>query len=299
MKKLTVILAALFLCVMVSAASAEVPPEEEFRELNHNIWAANLFDSVLSRHESYSIRWDHDYISTYQNVYQTKEGSFTEWSSGSVEYIRPDQWGCASYPDPDTGYASPIIFADVGPNVSTHIQTSTETEEESFDFEHDTLTGVEYKDNLIYIYSRYDEEKSRTFMEDWFDAEEPGMIVTTESIVNAENLDGLAFWYRGEKDGETVVLAHITVEYDIPEPSACRILRSILEEESPNMRTCRLYVQSDTDGELFYENTVPVNCPCNVFASGSDYLSDCTFYVFLNPDSELLLRYEELYRQAE
>ena len=46
-----------------------------------------------------------------------------------------------------------------------HVQQSTDEEAESFDFEYDTLKDVVYKDNLIYIYSEYDEELSRSFFE--------------------------------------------------------------------------------------------------------------------------------------
>ena len=314
MKKLAAILMALLLCMIISAALSEVPSDEAFRELNHKIWEANTFDSVISGHENYTIHWFNDYISTDAFVYQTKEELYSEWSSGQIEYNRQDCFGCNVYFDKDSGKNIVQAFVDVGPSVQLHVQQSTDEEAESFDFEHDTLKDVVYKDNLIYIYSEYDEELSRSFFEGWFGMENPGMVVTTEEIVSAETLECLAFYYRGEKDGKTVVLAHLELAYDVSEPAGYRILRALLEADSPNMKTVRYIVQPDTDEEKTYEITLPANLPCALYATGvdtyisfsdreatqiiiPDRLTDSTFYVFFNPDDELLERHTTLLQQ--
>ena len=316
MKKLIPFILAL--CLLLSFASAEgntavqegIPSEAEFRELNRRIWEANLFDSVISRHKSYIIRWDYSYVSFSQCTYQTKDACYSEWSYGSMEYIRSDGFGCNAYPDEDTELATLEAFVDVAPELNIHVQASADTLEESFVFGHDTLTGIEKNDNRIHIYSRYDEELSRAFFEQWLETENPGMTVTTESVLDAETLEQCEFFYRGEKDGETVVLASIAVEYDVPEPMACWVLRSILEADSPNMRTCRYVVEPDTEEERIYEITLPVNLPLNVYATPGntyaafedkegtlfvhpDYLNDRTIYVFLHPDEEMMQRYLE------
>lgn len=320
MKKLISVILAL--CLLLTFAAAEentavqegIPSEAEFRELNRRIWEANLFDSVISRHESYAIRWDYAYISFTQNSYQTKDECYSEWSYGSMEYIRSDGLGCQANLDRDTWLATLSAFVDVAPEINIHVQAATDTLEESFDFEHDTLTGIEKTDNRIHIYTRYDEELSRSFFEQWLEMENPGMTVTTESIIDAETLEQYEFLYRGEKNGETVVLASLSVEYDVPEPMTCMVLRSILEADSPNMRTCRYVVEPDTEAERICEFSFPANLPVFLYATGydyaafedkegtrflhPDYLNDRTIYVFLHPDEEMLQRYNEQYARV-
>ncbi len=131
-EKLVTILMALLMCVIISAALSEIPSEAEFLELNQKIWEANIFDNVLSRHESYTIHWTYDYFSSDQFVYQTKEGYYSEWSFGDMEYIRPDRFGCSAYIDDDSGIADIETFVDVGPDAVIHVQNSTDEEKDSF-----------------------------------------------------------------------------------------------------------------------------------------------------------------------
>ena len=173
-----------------------------------------------------------------------------------------------------------------------------------------------YEDNLIHIYSRYDEEKSRVFFEQWYWMENPGFTVTTEIVADAETFEETAFYYRGEKDGETVSLVRITAEYDVPEPSACRILKGLLESDNPNRRTVSVTFQPGTDEEAVYEASLPVNLRCEVLVSGvdsyvcfadreatrltdPDFLTDFICCIFPNPDEELLERFNALVQQAE
>ena len=76
-----------------------------------------------------------------------------------------------------------------------------------------------------------------------------GEMITSERIADAESFELQRFVFRMEKDGEITEPLIYEVEYDSPEPRACRNLRAFAERDAAQVATVRLVMNPGTAEE--------------------------------------------------
>ena len=312
MKKFLALMLILCLCCLLvpcAAVSAAAPDEQALADLTEAIFEANTLDSVFSRHESvdYSFR----FLEGYGNdvtVWETADTAFYDWGYFSRLYDGGDlfyqstmtetgepELVCGPYFDPASFY-----YSMVGSSVS-----------DTFNLEHDVITEVLEQDGVILLRSAYDEPLRQNYITGELGLEYTGQTITTEMALDAESLEVLSSVRWIGTEGENVKFYTLTVTYNTPEPEACRALRAAFESE--DSMTMSFVIDPGSDHESASSMTIASGTPITFVQGELDFLcfgdpecssipdwdwdqkSDYTWYIFTDPDDELVERYWEVY----
>lgn len=314
-KTLALILAALMLLCMVPASvfadAAEEPDEAAAIEFNHKICQANQLDALFGRHESIAISFvfpeepERDWF-----AWETEDCVYQEWGTRVAQFDR-DRVVYAMNCDEETGAVSVSCGVNVDPDYDPFYSFVPETDEEFFDPAHDHVTQIQSEGGVIQSASQYDETLSRQFIENVLGREYSGQTIRTEISLDAETYEVLSSAEIMVQDGRETLACVIVVEYDTPEPLACRTLRAAFERSAKNMMTVSFAVDPGSDHEIDRQITVPVNTDAGMMfgyvpfvyfndpdgetLSHWDRMSDLSLYIYTNPDEELTGKFQTLY----
>lgn len=321
MKKLIAVLLALCLCagLIPAAFAAETPIDpEEFPVLGRKVYAANKTDTLFSKHKSLTLNCHFSDGSNPDGlIYWTADGEYNQTGGEQAFYLKGRTIYVMIY-DEETGDMDCQCAVNVNPDTTPRTIFVAETEEEFVALEHEELLALYEEDGRIHICTRYDETQSREFVEEMLYQEYAGQIIYDDTAVDAESYEYLQGVFTAELDGETATVYIQTVDFDLPEPMAARILRASFERDIENMMTLTVVVDPGSDHEFTESLTVPANNNFSLFYIGSssvpmvsfddadgtvvthwDRMSDHTWYVFTNPDEELVERHEALVAELE
>ena len=104
--------------------------------------------------------------------------------------------------------------------------------------------------------------------------------------MDAETYELLVDYVFRKKDGKQEQIAIHTMEYDIPEPAACSIMRVAFERKSENMMTVTFVADPDTEQEIEVSAEIPVNNECFFKIDDSDNIAIYTDRECTIPDTE-------------
>ena len=307
-----VVLMALSMCsVSAFADAAEEPDEAAAIEFNHKIYEANRLDTLFGRHESltFSFVYPEEPGRTWF-VWETSDCMYQEWGTYAAQLDR-DRVVYAMNCDEETGAVSVHCGVNVEPDYNPFYSFVRETEEAFFDPAHDHVTRIWEEDGAIHGASQFDETLSRDFVENELGLEYTGQTIRTEITLDAETYEILKSVDTMVQDGVETVVCVIDVEYDMPEPLACRTLRAPFERNTENAMTVSFVVDAGTDHVFSRELTVPVNTDAGMMFGDVPFvyfydpdcetlahwnrMSDLNSYIFTNPDEELTARFRTLY----
>ncbi len=307
-----VVLMTLSMCsVSAFADAAEEPDEAAAIEFNHKVYEANRLDTLFGRHKSlaYSFVYPEE-PGRSGFVWETNDCAYQEWGTHTAQLDR-DRVVYTMNCDEETGAVNVFCGVNVEPDYNPFYSFVRETEEAFFDPAHDHVTRIWEEDGAIHGASQFDETLSRDFVENELGLEYTGQTIRTEITLDAETYELLKSVDTMVQDGKETVVCVIDMEYDMPEPLACRTLRAPFERNTENAMTVSFVVDPGTDHEFSRQLTVPVgteagmmhgNVPFVFFHDPDgetlihwDRMSDNSAYVFTNPDEELTARFQALY----
>ena len=307
-----VVLMTLSMCsVSAFADAAEEPDEAAAIEFNHKVFEANRLDTLFGRHESltFSFAYPEEPGRTWF-VWETSDCMYQEWGTNAAQLDR-DRVVYAMNCDEETGAVSVHCGLNVEPDYNPFYSFVLETEEAFFDPAHDHVTRIWEEDGAIHCASKFDETLSRDFVENELGLEYTGQTIRTEITVEAETYELLKSVETMVQDGEEAVVCVIDMEYDMPEPLACRTLRAPFERDTENTMTVSVVVDAGTDHAFSRALTVPVNTDAGMVFGDVPFvyfndpdgetlahwnrMSDFNSYIFTNPDEELTARFRTLY----
>ena len=317
-KGIAMLLAVLLLLALcpLTACAEETEPVDEVKaaELSRAIFEANRLDAVFSRHRSMTVSTefpDDPARSTF--VWETADEVYTEYGAEMAEWFR-DGFAYRIARDEETGVSRLSCGPNVSPTYDPWFCLVGDSFEKFNDPEHDRLTEIFERDGLIHVLSEYDETLARQELENAGIAY-MGQRVTSETIMDRENLDILRYAEYVEQDGGREPLEVVTLKYDMPEPVAKRSLLAAFELDTGSNVELRFVVDPGTDRAFEKTATVPVGIEPMVFYEDTSYLSfgdaDCetlpnwdgksdyTWYIFTDPGKELLEKYNALWFATE
>ena len=306
------VLMVLSVCsVSAFADAAEEPDEAAAIEFNHKVFEANRLDTLFGRHESltFSFVYPEEPGRTWF-VWETSDCMYQEWGTQAAQLDR-DRVVYAMNCDEETGAVSVHCGVNVEPDYNPFYSFVRETEEAFFDPAHDHVTRIWEEDGAIHGASQFDETLSRDFVENELGLEYTGQTIRTELTLDAETYELLKSVETMVQDGKETVVCVIDMEYDMPEPLACRTLRAPFERNTENAMTVNYFVDAGSDHAFSRTLTLPVNTEAGmvfgdvpvVFFNDPkgetlahwDRMSDLTMYLFTNPDEELSAGFRTLY----
>lgn len=278
----------------------ETPSMKEMKEINHKIYVANTREELLKKHKSISYSFDVDYPKTDDAVnyyyitadYQYLEGDdLAEISKDRMVY---ELSGRMNADDAAMTYTFDLS-ADPEADLYQYVYA---TEDGWMDYDHDTLTDCYTQDGRIHLISEMDEVASENYAANNIGEDYKGQIYSQETIVDAETYELLVDYVFRKKDGKQEQIAIHTMEYDIPEPAACSIMRVAFERKAENMMTVTFVADPDTEQEIEVSAEIPANNQCEFMiddpeniaiytdrectkqATGHwDRMSDMTYYI--------------------
>lgn len=306
------VLMALSVCsISAFADAAEEPDVATAVEFNHKVYEANRLDTLFGRHDSitFSFVYPEEPGRTWY-VWETGDSVYQEWGTKTASFDR-DRVVYSMNCDEETGAVSVSCGVNVEPDYNPFYSFVTETEEGFFDPAHDHVTRIWEENGAIHSTSQYDETLSSKYVENELGLAYTGQTIRTEIVLDAETYDILKHVETMVQDGEETVVCAIDVEYDKPEPLACRTLRAPFERNTENMMTVSFVIDHGTDHEISRQLTVPVNTDAGMLFGDVpfvyfndpdgetlthwDRMSDLSLYIFTNPDEELTVRFQTLY----
>jgi len=287
------------------AMKEEFMPEElqenaelSFEEANRAIFEANRLEAILSNHESVEYRQ----LFTAENapewpyyVYETRDMAYTETPTVSA-YVGNGRY----YELVENAAGSEFYYVfdfchHYDPAANIGYEIVPQTYEEWWDESQETAAGCYVEGNEIHLLSAATPEGSREIVEKYLQMPYNGEMITSERIADAESFELHRFIFRMEKDGEITEPLIYEVEYDSPEPRACRNLRAFAQRDAAQAVTVRLVMNPGTAEEEEQTMVVPVGSnvvyfadgwmemfedpECTVPAEQWDKLSDHTYYM--------------------
>ena len=317
-KTLAMILAVLMLLcltpVSALADTAEEPDEAAAIEFNHKVYEANRLDALFGRHKSITFSFDYpEEPGRTWYVWETEDSVYQEWGMDDAQFER-DRIVYRMSSDSESGAVSVACGVNVDPEDDPLYSFVRETEDAFFDPVHDHVTRIWEENGVLHGASEYDETLSRQFVENELGLPYTGQTIRTEIILDAETYELLKSVDSMEQDGKEIAVCVIDMEYDEPEPLACRTLRAAFERDAENMMTVSFMVDAGTDHAFSRALIVPTNTDAGVLygdvpfvyfndphgetLSHWDRMSDLSLYVFTNPDEELTAKFQTVYEKV-
>ena len=272
--------------------------ELSFDEANRAIFEANRLETILSNHESVEYRQ----LFTAENapewpyyVYETSDMAYTETPTVSA-YVGNGRYYELMEKTAGSEFYYVFDFCHhYDPAANIGYEIVPQTYEEWWDETQETEAGCYVEGNEIHLLSAATPEGSREIVEKYLQMPYSGEMITSERIADAESFELHRFIFRMEKDGVITEPLIYEVEYDSPEPRACRNLRAFAERDAAQVATVRLVMNPGTAEEEEQTMVVPVGSnvvyfadewmemfedpQCTVPAGQWDKLSDHTYYM--------------------
>ena len=287
------------------ALKKETNPEEpqenadlSFEEVNRAIFEANRLETILNNHESVEYRQ----LFTEENapewpyyVYETSDMAYTETPTVSA-YVGNGNY----YELVENAAGSEFFYVfdfchHYDPAANIGYEIVPQTYEEWWNESQETEAGCYVEGDEIHLLSAATPEGSREIVEQYLQMPYSGEMITSERVADAETFELHRFIFRMEKDGVITEPLIYEVEYDSPEPRACRNLRAFAERDAAQVATVRLVMNPGTAEEEEQTMVVPVGSnvvyfadgwmemfedpDCTVPAEQWDKMSDHTFYM--------------------
>ena len=283
---------------------------ESVKALNHKVFEANTPESILSNHESYSLKWstpDGDAPDEYH--YMTKEIKYNEWSNGYKEYVKGRVSYISNYEeDPEKCYAQyELNINDELPGCS---MIFSETEAEAFNYETDVFDKAYIKDGILHILTHYNKKGVDKYIKEYYDRESDGEQIFTELTTDAATYEAVNLTIIMEKDGAKQISFIADAEYDTALPEAAKAIVSFFERPSENMMNFKVVADKGTDRELIFDVNIQKNVECSILYEGEsvmfddpdystlshwDRMSDKVAYIVRDPDEKIKEKYKEAY----
>lgn len=240
----------------------EIPGIDEMKEINHKIYIANRKEELLKNHKSISYSFKNqktDDVAHYYFItadYQYMEGD--DWAEISKDRMIYELRGRLKTDDAAMTYKFNLL-ADQEAELYQYVSA---TEDGWQDYDHDKFTDCYIQDGKIHLFSEMDEVSSERYASTNVGEEYKGQTYSQEAVVDADTYEFLVDYTFRKKDGKQELVATTTMEYDIPEPAACSIMRVAFEKKSENMMTVTFVADPDTDKEINVSANIPANNEC-------------------------------------
>lgn len=257
--------------------------DEEFRDFYHRLFLVNQQEAMFERHSSQTITIVNDfplaeeaayfYYVTPDSIYQEAD-TWIEYEKDRLVYQLYDM------NDPDK--STMIYLFDLRPDSDIQRWRYIPTDESRWmNYEHDHMFSVYIEDGLIHVLSRYDEDLSREFAEEFIGVEYKGESYITEIIFDEKTLDYIQAIVTKELNGSSEIVDMVFIDYDLPEPAACKAVRAAFGRKDANMAKATFVVDQGTKNEIKTSGMVPYNSNVSFYIDDVDNIkvfsdSKCT-----------------------
>ena len=242
----------------------ETPSIDEMKEINHKIYIANRKEELLKNHNSIVYSFDNENSRAYDLAHYY-------FITADYQYVEGDDWAEISKDRMIYSINGRLNTDDVAMTYKFNLlsdpqselyQYVSATEDGWQDYDHDTLTDCYTQDGKIHLFTEMDEVASEKYASANVKEEYKGQTYCQEAVVDAETYEFLVDYTFSKKDGKKELVATTTMEYDIPEPAACSIMRVAFEKKAENMMTVTFVADPDTEQEIKVSAEVPSNSEC-------------------------------------
>ncbi len=285
--------------------------ESEVKDLKEKFFDTNV-TNIFKNHDSLEFQVFRNGIES-EFCWENSEGMYCIQSYlERAIYLKKDRINYTMMFDKETGKCDFGVDFHLYPEYRNSYHVVKPDKSLAFNDVHETFHA--YKEGeFIYLIDEEDDELSRETIEELklygSSVDYHGQKVFVEFIIDADNYDCIERTAKYIQDGKEEVLERTKISYDTPEPMESVTLRSIFERESKNMMDITIVVNPGAKDEKTYTTTIPQNLdvfitpdvpyvmfddPDFTTITSWDRMSDMTRYVVLNPDEELIERYNEL-----
>ena len=277
-----------------SADSAEL----DFDAVNHAVFEANSLERILENHDSveYRLIFDLETVPEWPDyIYETSDMAYAE-SPKTAIYVGDGNY----YELVETDYGTDLyyvfdFFNDYDPIANAGYEIVPEGFDEWWNSEDETPLACYVENNEVHLLSMSTSDRSREFMENYLQLPYNGEHIITEVIADANTYEIIRFVYLLESDGMVYEPLIYEVDYDEPEPRACRNLRAAAERDTADTVEVTLVMNPGREDEVIQSKTVPVGSnvvyiaeqwmdmyedpECTVPAGQWDKTTDHTYYM--------------------
>ncbi len=290
----------------------KVIDEQAFADLTLKMYNANKTDSVFSRHSSVCYTAAYPFGEGQDLIrWQTKDNAYSEQGDGnSSQYTFREGTFYRMDHNEETGASDMVCGIDFGPGEDNWYSFMPENIKDFTDPEHERLIGYTEEDGMIVFRLEQDAAFSRKSIETLLNRAYEGETVITETVAKAENLDIISVKKSIKQGEEETVFYTVTVDYDGPEPIGCRTLRAAFEREPSRSMLLTFIMDPETDHERIRSMAVAPGFGVTYISRGIPYVefgdpgfttdpyefwdraSDNTWYIYTDPDSALMAKYD-------
>ncbi len=251
----------------------DTPSLDEMKEINHKIYIANRKEELLKNHKSISYSFKNqktDDVARYYFItadYQYMEGD--DWAEISKDRMIYELRGRLNTADATMTYIYNLM-ADPKADLYQYVPA---TEDKWQDYDHDKLIDCYVADGKIHLFSERDEISSERYASTNVGEEYKGQTYLQEAVVDADTYEFLVDYTFKKYDGKQELIATYTMEYDIPEPAACSIMRVAFEKKAEKMMTVTFVADPDTEQEIKVSAEVPANNECSFITDDQENIA--------------------------